>query len=156
MATLSELFDASEARHIHWNGYELARDLVVKVGKGDEVHIRFLRSCDVPVQGIGITGKSCQLEISGTRSAHIGLWRDTAPAEVILRVATARSGATITFFNQWRDEKHGTTMYHVNNAAMQIEQESPNVFLVRCSDGWGPVDLSDLEFRIALNAKPST
>jgi hypothetical protein len=124
------------------------RDLEVAIDTGYEVHIHFLQSCAVPVQGIGIKCKSCQIEVAGERLSHIGLWRDTAPPEVLLRVATAGSGATITFFNQWRDEKHGTTMYHLNNAAMQIEKESSNVFLVRCSDGWGPIDLSDLEFRV--------
>ncbi len=155
MPTLAEFFAASESGRIQWDGHELVRDLVVEVADGDEIFIHFLRSCVTPVQGVGINTHLCQIEVAGTRAAHIGLWRDTAPAEVALRVVAARRGATITLFNQWRDEKHGTTLYHLNNAAMEIGQEPHDSFLVRCSDGWGPVDFGDLEFRVALKSNTS-
>jgi hypothetical protein len=39
---------------------------------------------------------------------------------------------------------------------MSVRHESPNSLLVRCSDGWGAVDLSDLEFMLAIKTKSAT
>jgi hypothetical protein len=57
------------------------------------------------------------------------------------------------FVNQWRDEKFGSTMYRLNNAAMEILPQEDGVSVVmRCSDGWGEPDFDDLVIQLTQQA----
>lgn len=152
MQTFAERFGAAKDAPIHYNGRDLHRQFVLPVKKGDSIGLRFLRATDRPVQGVGVKCEKCEISIADTRARSFGLWTDTAPSEVILNVVKAQADARVVFFNQWRDEKYGSTMYHLNNAAMEIVPQPDGSVLLRCSDGWGEPDFNDL----VLQVKPGT
>ena len=149
MQTLADRFDAAEGGVITFEGRELRRDLRMPVQSDTTFVVEFLKSTSRPVQGLGLKAKNCSLVVTGTKGRSIGLWTDTAPRRVEVRVENVRTDAVIRFFNQWRDEKYGSTMYHLNNAAMEIDQQPDGSFVLKCSDGWSSPNFEDLVVRIA-------
>jgi len=152
MQTLRDLFDIAGRGPIHFEGRELRASLVFDVTKNDKVNLRFQRATDSPVQGLGVECRKCELRIANTVAKNLALWTDTAPKEVLLEVVRAKPGATITIFNQWRDEKYGSTMYHLNNAAIEVVAQADGSVLLRCSDGWGEPDFDDLVVSLVRTA----
>ncbi|WP_337169514.1 hypothetical protein [Gemmatimonas aurantiaca] len=148
MTTFADQFQSTNGAPIRYDGRELHAKLAFQVKNGDTIELRFLRSAERPVQGIGITCEKCEIRVASTTAKRIGLWADTAPRTVTLEVVKARTDAHVIFFNQWRDEKYGSTMYRVNNAAMELVPQPDASILVRCSDGWGEPDFNDLVFQI--------
>jgi len=149
-STFAELFDAAQGTSIRYQGRELHATYDVAVSQGQTITLRFLRSTHRPVQGVGIACHNCQIAIGETEAKNIALWTDTAPADVVLTITKAKSGARVTFVNQWRDEKFGSTMYRLNNAAMEILPGPNGLLDFRCSDGWGAADFNDLIFQLQL------
>jgi hypothetical protein len=147
--TFAEQFEAARGNTIHYRGRELRTKYVVAVNRGDTLLIEFLRASDRPVQGLGITCENCQVSIAGAVSKHFGLWLDTAPREVLLIVKNAKGNARLEFFNQWRDEKYGTTLYMLNNAAIDVSEEPDGSVTLRCSDGWTEPDFDNLVVRLS-------
>ena len=149
--TLSQLFEGVEKGvPIRYGGRDLYRAYRLEVREGDTLSIRFLKNVDRPVQGIGLKCHKCKLQVAGTEAANLALWVDTAPPTVVVRIAKAKPGATVLVSNLWRDEKHGTTMYYINNAAMDVVAQPDGSLLFRCSDGWLGPDFGDLVFLAAL------
>lgn len=150
-STFTELFNAAHGAPIRYQGRELHAKYDIAVSPGQSIALRFLRSARRPVQGVGIACHNCKIAIGETEAKDIALWTDTAPAEIVLKITKAKPGARATFTNQWRDEKFGSTMYRLNNAAMEISHGSDGVIDFRCSDGWGPPDFNDLVFQLRLD-----
>ena len=148
MTTFTDQFESTNGAPIQYDGRELHAKLVLAAANGDTIALRFLRSADRPVQGIGITCEHCEIRVAGTMAKSIGLWTDTAPKAVTLEVVKAKTGARVIFFNQWRDEKDGSTMYRLNNAAMELVPQPDGSILARCSDGFGEPDFNDLVFQL--------
>ena len=153
METFAERFERNKGAPIQYQGHELFTSYVLTVRSGDCISVRVLRAIDRPIQGIGIKCDKCEIRVSDTVGKSIALWTDTAPRDVLLHVGKAKAGAKVTFFNQWRDEKYGSTMYHLNNAAIQPEPQPDGSVLLRCSDGWGDPDLDDLVVQITLKSQ---
>jgi hypothetical protein len=153
MQTFAEQFAATKGGPIHYDRRELHWTYWLAVNGGDEIALRFLRSADSPLQGIGIKAEKCHVQVANVTAKSLGLWTDTAPKDVLLRVVKAKRGARVGFFNQWRDEKYGSTMYHLNNAAMEIQPQPDGSALLRCSDGWGEPDFNDLV--LTLSHRPA-
>lgn len=65
-----------------------------------------------------------------------------------LRRDQCEGGARVVITNQWRDEKYGSTMYKLNNAAMEVLDQTDGSLLLRCSDGWGDADFNDLVVQV--------
>lgn len=152
MQTFTERFEAANGGPIQHEGRELQKSFSLPVKKGDSFELRFLRAAERPVQGLGLKCEGCKLMIADTVAASIALWTDTAPESVSIQVVKAKPGARVIIFNQWRDEKYGSTMYHLNNAAMEIVPQPDGWITLRCSDGWGDPDFNDLI--AALRLKP--
>lgn len=146
--SLTDLFKSAAGTSINVDGRQLHQNFSLQVSEDDLIVISFLRSSDRPVQGLAINAQHCHIQVADTRARKIALWLDTAPERVELRVLKAKRGASLSIFNLWRDEKYGSTMYRLNNAAMQIDAQQDEVFLVRCSDGWGEPDFNDLVFQL--------
>lgn len=144
MQTFAEHFAAANGGPIQYERRKLYWTYWLTVKEGDEISLRFVRAIDSPVQGLGIKTEKCHVQVADTTAKSIALWTDTAPKEVNLRAVKAKAGARIGLFNQWRDEKYGSTMYHLNNAAMEVQAQPDGSFLIRCSDGWGEADFNDL------------
>lgn len=145
MRSLAEaLTDAGGGPLMH-EGRELYARYRVQVAQGERLRITFERSKETPVQGLGLHCEKCQLQAHGTTAQDLALWTDTAPREVELVATKVRSGAYVDIVNQWRDEKHGTTMYRLNSAAMEVvREEDEDAAILRCSDGWDSPAFDDL------------
>ena len=152
--TLDQLSKANSGQPIEYEGRRLHWTYTIAVTKEAMLTLLFLRAAERPVQGIGIKAEKCRLEIAGTRGTDIALWADTAPRRVPMRVSNPRNGALLRFWNQWRDEKHGTTMYRLNNAAMEVLPQPDGSVLFRCSDGWLGPDFDDLVFQTEMERGP--
>jgi hypothetical protein len=57
--------------------------------------------------------------------------------------------------DQWKDMKYGSTMYRLNDAAMQIDHGADGSLLFKCSDGWGQPDFGDLIFEVRMDRHAS-
>lgn len=153
MMTFTDQFASAHGAPIRYEGRELHTKLSLAVNQGDTLRMRFLRSTERPVQGIGVKGDKCELRVAGTTAKNLGLWTDTAPSTLELEVVKAKPEARVILVNQWRDERHGSTMYHLNNAAMELVRQPDGSILARCSDGWGEPDFNDLVFLVAQVSK---
>lgn len=117
---------------------------------GDRWLMEFERFVATPVQGLMVAGgeKTTRLQIEQHRAQQFVLWTDSAPRRVELLVHTAQEDATIGFWNVWRDEKHGTLLYGLNAAAIEIQKHDDESVSLLCSDGWKGPDFGDLVVRI--------
>src|SRR5437016_7001316 len=120
MATFAQEFARNKGQPIQYGDRTLVLSYVMAVERGDIVRLVFDHYVKSPVQGIRVSAreKSCFLESAGERSRDFVFWTDTAPREVSLKVAKGTNGCHLVIWNVWRDEKHGTTMYGLNNAAI--------------------------------------
>ena len=142
--TFTDQFSESNGAPIHYEDRELIASYTLPVSEGDCIRLRFAQATDSPVQGLGISCFDCVVSAATTIAKSMALWTDSAPEEVTLRVSKARAGARLVLHNQWRDAKHGSTMYHLNNAAMHPVLQPDGSVVLNCSDGWGEPDFTDL------------
>jgi len=145
---LADLLSKSEGGTIEVDGRSLRATHSVTVSEGASLRLVFLRSASAPVQGLGLHGVNCSLKIGGVTNKDLALWCDTAPRNVTCDVVNVKAGARVEITNQWRDDKYGTTMYKLNNAAMEVLEQADNSLLLRCSDGWGDADFNDLVVQV--------
>jgi len=117
---------------------------------GDRWFFDFESFTSAPVQGLMVAGreKTTRLQIEAHRAQQFVLWTDSAPRHVELSVVSARNGASIGFWNVWRDEKHGTMLYGLNAAAIDVQKHDNDSITLHCSDGWRGPDFRDLVVRI--------
>lgn len=155
MSSLAQAFNRTGGQPIEYEGRTLHLSYWLDVTTGDRLTVRFLRSAEVPVQGVGITAERCKLRVGDTTTKNLALWRDTAPDFVEVEVLGARRSARVGIMNQWRDEVYGTTMLGINNAAMDVQRQPDGSLLVRCSDGWKGPDFNDLVFMLTRSPESS-
>lgn len=148
MRTLQEEFLQNRGEPIQFNGQHLFWTYWLPVAHGDTIEVSFVRFTPRPVQGIGLEAEKCKLRIGGSTSKKFGIWTDTAPRSFEIAISQAKPGARIGIFNQWRDEVHGTTMYRLNNAAIDVRPQADGSVLLMCSDGRGEPEFNDLVVRI--------
>jgi hypothetical protein len=146
--TLAERFVAANGGPITVDGQELLWTYWRTVKQQDVIHLTFLSAITQPLQGVGITAEKSVLEIASVKSRNFALWADNSPEHVEIRVVQARPGARVGFFNQWRDEAYGTTMYRLNDAAMRIEERDDGAVVLECSDGRGGLNFHDLTVQL--------
>ena len=98
---------------------------------------------DDPVQSLQFRVRGGRLRTAGHAGDHLVLWRDTAPAGLLLDVLPKRgqSSVALSFRNCWRVGEQMTTARR--NAAMQVETTEARLRF-RCSDGVSELDLDDL------------
>jgi hypothetical protein len=142
--TLADLFDSANGRPICWHGRTLIPKYSVPVDSGDAFRMRFLGSVPSPVQGMGLHAENCSIRVASVVAKDIALWRDTAPDVVEFSIVRVKKGARVILTNQWRDEKYGSTMYRLNNAAIEVVPQDDGSVILRCSDGWGEPDFESL------------
>lgn len=155
MSTLADEFKRTDGKPILYDGRTLTMAYSLSVEQGDRVDVTFERFASSPVQGLrlALKEKGGQLEIGGHRSADFVLWTDTAPRHVQVLIADGRKNGHLVVWNVWRDAKHGTTLYGVNNAAIDVAEETATGAVLRCSDGWLGPDFDDLVVRLGFLPK---
>lgn len=146
--SLADRFTAAQGNPIEINGHQLHWTFHLPVSAGDAIELRFRDFVRQPVQGLVLDCSLCKGEIGGRKAQKFQLWTDTAPERVSVRILRAKAGARISMFNVWSDESHSPMLYRLNDAAMQVEGAFPTPVVLRCSDGYGPLDLSDLVVEI--------
>jgi hypothetical protein len=156
MSDFTAAFLKSKGAPIEYQGRWLYLGYWFPVSVGDEIRVTFVKFAKQPVQGlrVGTRGKGCQLELAQQRGDDFVLWAETAPRLVKILVVEARSGAEVGLWNVWRDDKHGTMMYGVNNAAIDVNRQPDGRVLLMCSDGRGKPDFDDLVVEVEHIRKP--
>ena len=151
MTTLADEFKRTNSKSIVYEGRTLIRSYELPVEVGDKVCLTFVRFAKSPVQGIRISmrEKGCTLELAAAGAADFVVWTDTAPRQVEVTVRKAKGKCHLMLWNVWRDEKYGTTLYGLNNAAIHVVEESPTQAVLNISDGWLGPDFEDLVVRVA-------
>jgi hypothetical protein len=146
--TLADRFASAQGNHLEVDGCTLYWTFYIPVSTGDSFEFRFRDFARSPVQGLAIDCDLCQGEIAGQKARSFQLWTDTAPERVSLRIHRAKSGARLSIFNVWGDESHSPMLYRLNDAAIYVDGAFPGPVVLRCSDGYGNLDLSDLVVEI--------
>jgi hypothetical protein len=145
---LSELFEAARAPVVEWEGAPL-HGLYQFDDSPEEMQIEFLKAESSPVQGLSLGIEGGVLSVNGIEAEDMVLWHDTAPITVSVRViAKPNEKPILKMWNVWRAGRDVTQAW-LGNAGMRIE-ETGNQLLLRCSDGEGPIDFSNLEVRVTL------
>ena len=145
MTTLSEAFAESGSDTITHRG-RVVKALVrlpVRDGATVEVYRRFA-SDDRP-QGLKLAPDAGSLLVNDVEAPSVVLWSTTAPDKVTL---TVRGDATtLDVWNCW--SMGGVDTSWVGNAGIVTKNTAAGMVL-RCSDGIGEADFSDLEIEIAV------
>lgn len=138
---LSALFAEQQANQIDWDGplyslYELPSE-------ASGLTIRFLSAKSQPPQGLRLKVRGGTFEVDSTAADDLVLWQDSAPADVLVRIAWKAKGArSLRIWNAWR--VNDVAQAWLGNAGMRVTREEREVFLLRCSDGEGDPDFDDL------------
>lgn len=111
---------------------------------GDTIRVSIIESTPAPVQGMRVIAKNCELQAMGQRAKQFVLWADTAPEFTDITPVKVKPGAEVRLMNVWRDEKYGSTLHGLNYSGIQLDSRPNGSVMLRCSDGWGPPDFSDL------------
>lgn len=153
MKALADVFAAAQQPSLEWEG-ETAYAVYEIVPAPEALVVRFLKAAAAPVQGLTLKATGASLVVNEVEASEIVLWRDTAPDEVIVRVRPAPGNSVrLKVWNVWRATMGGVevTQAWLGNAGMRVEAVDPERrILLRCSDGQGPVDFTDLEVSLTL------
>ncbi|WP_294287983.1 hypothetical protein [uncultured Sphingomonas sp.] len=150
---LADLFADAQSPQLVWDG-EMAYAIYEVSPAPETLTVEFLNAINAPVQGLTLKVNGGVLDVNGTESPEMLLWRDTAPDTVVVRVKSEPGARTACkLWNIWRGSMSGVDVAQawLGNAGMRIEQSGDgNQLLLRCSDGEGPVDFNNLEVRVTL------
>lgn len=147
---LSKLFEEARAACVEWEGEPLYG--LYEMTAPDSLEVEFLSSIASPVQGLTLKTYGGVMEIEDVEAQEMLLWADTAPPKVPVKIKPGADGKVILkIWNVWRGKVggHDVTQAWLGNAGMRIERSGSRISL-RCSDGEGPVDFSNLETRVTL------
>lgn len=151
---ISKLFEDAQAACVEWEGEPLY-GLYEITHAPNSLIVEFLHATDGPVQGLTIKADGGVLAVNGIEAKEMLLWHDTAPKMVSVHVKSEQGkNVRLKLWNVWRGSMGGVdvTQAWLGNSGMRIEQlEGDKVLLLRCSDGEGPVEFSDLEARVTFD-----
>lgn len=96
------------------------------------------------VQGLCISASGVTTDIAGEHGSEFVLWSDTAPSEIRidLKPSSRRtSNPRIRFWNAWR---LGSSTVSAHGNFGVVADRGPGALRLRCSDGDGPADFTNL------------
>lgn len=146
MSTLSEAFADAGSDTITHRGRVVKALVRLPVRDGSTVTVRRVFACDDRPQGIKLAVDHGSLAINDTEAASVVLWNTTAPDEVELRVSGAATSLEV--WNCW--SMGGVDTSWVGNAGI-VTKTTAEGTLLRCSDGIGEAEFSDLEILIDVD-----
>lgn len=103
--------------------------------------VEFLRWTPDRLQGLNLRAQGGELEVNQVRSPVVSLWLDTAPP-LIEVLCVKQPSPHLMVSNQWR-RPDGVDDEWTNNAGILVEEARDQV-LLRCSDGFGQPDFTNL------------
>lgn len=147
MTTLSELFLEQDSDTINHRGRVVKALVRVPVRKGSVVTVSRRQATTDRPQGLKIGVDTGNLEVNGVEAPAVVLWSTTAPDKVELTV-TGEGATSIDVWNCW--SMGGVDSAWIGNAGM-VTKATATGMVLRCSDGIGPADFSDLEIELSVD-----
>lgn len=145
--TLSDDFAELQTRYLVHDGVEIWSMLEFEAPSGTSLSVRRLSESASRVEGIRLQAVGGELIAEGIRSSAIVVWTDTAPELVTIEFAAkAKKSGTVRLWNVWRDDQGGEHAW-IGNSGMTVGRHESG-YDVRCSDGWGEVEFTDLHLRL--------
>ena len=145
MTTLSEAFAEAGSDTITHRGRVVKALVRLPVRDGSTVAVKRLFACDDRPQGLKLAVDEGLLAINDVEASSVVLWTTTAPDEVTLTVSGAATSLEV--WNCW--SMGGVDTSWVGNAGI-VTKTTANGMVLRCSDGIGEADFSDLEVELAV------
>lgn len=143
---LAKALRHKSSRPVTVNGQKAYASLRLAVSDGDKITVRRLGASTVRAQAIKMKLDRGDLRANGIIVGTAALWSHTAPNVASLTVLGKRA-KQLTIWNAWSHE--GVDSSWVGNAGMTATKRKNGV-LLRCSDGVGKVNFSDLEVEISI------
>lgn len=155
-------FAENNFRPINQNGRVIHPMLRLPVTANDRIAVHWISTASARPQGLafrirkplikGKKGYGGTLNHAGTVAPALALWMDTSPRNASIDVVKAEPGAELQISNRWR-MPDGREDEWFQNYGMLITEESPNEFMLQCSDGiHEEPNFDDLVVRISLES----
>ena len=144
--TLGEQFLRGGTDTISHRGRIVKAMVRIPVTDGAEVVVRRRAVSSTRPQALKLAVNRGELEVNGRRAGAVALWSTTSPDTVSLRVHGAEA-TTLEVWNAW--SMGGVDCSWIGNAGMVTKTTAAGTVL-RCSDGVGPADFTDLEVEITV------
>ena len=146
MTTLSDEFMAADTDTINHRGRIVKALVRVPVRDGSTVTVLRRNVCPDRTQGLKISVNKGVLAVNGTQAPAVALWSNTSPDEVEFQVK-GQGATTLEIWNCW--SMGGVDCSWVGNAGM-VTKTTASGLILRCSDGVGEPEFSDLEAEIVV------
>ncbi len=144
--TISEALSERGSDTINYRGRIVKAVVRIPVGDGDVITVSRQSVAPNRPQAIKLAVNSGLLVVNGHRAPAIALWSNTSPSTVELTVDGSGVN-TLDIWNAW--SMGGVDTSWVGNAGMVTKATSHGTVL-RCSDGIGPAEFSDLEVNVSV------
>lgn len=147
MTTLGELFASQNTDTVHHRGRIVKA--VVRIPVTDACTVTVIRHQVTPErpQCLKLGLNSGVLDVNGHRAPTVALWSTTSPETVTLTVR-GENATALEAWNAW--SMGGVDNAWVGNAGIVTKSTAAGTIL-RCSDGVGEPDFSDLEIEIQVS-----
>lgn len=146
MTTLAELFEREGSDTVSHRGRIVKALVRIPVRDGDEVVVTRRQVTAARPQAIKLSVDQGVLDVNGHRAPVVALWSTTSPDEVVLWVRGERA-QTIEVWNAW--SLGGVDTAWIGNAGI-VTRVTASGTVLRCSDGVGQAEFTDLEVEIAI------
>ncbi len=144
--TISEAFSERGSDTIDYRGRIVKAVVRIPVADGAVITVTRRRALTDRPQAIKLAVNSGLLVVNGQRAPAVALWSNTSPSTVELTV-DGSGASTVDVWNAW--SMGGVDTSWVGNAGMVTKATSGGTVL-RCSDGIGPAEFSDLEVNVSV------
>lgn len=146
--TISELFTATSTDTLNHRGRIVKALVRIPVHDGATIVVTRRRVGSRRHQALKLALNSGVLVVNGRRAPTIALWSHTSPESVTLTV-DGDAATTIDVWNAW--SMGGVDTSWIGNAGI-VTKTTASGTILRCSDGIGPAEFSDLELEISVDA----
>lgn len=146
MTTISEMFQAADSDTVTHRGRVVKALVRLPVRDGATITVRRRQASPDRPQGLKIGLDTGVLDVNGCQAKSVVLWTTSSPEEVVLAVRGERA-TSVDIWNCW--SMGGVDSAWVGNAGI-VTKTTASGMILRCSDGVGPSEFSDLEAEISI------
>lgn len=147
MTTISEMFQEAGSDTVTHRGRVVKALVRIPVRDGATITVRRRRASPDRPQGLKLGLDTGVLDVNGHQAQSVVLWTSSSPDEVVLTVHGERA-TSIDVWNCW--SMGGVDSAWVGNAGI-VTKTTATGMILRCSDGIGPSEFSDLEAEITVD-----
>ena len=146
--TLGELFARQNTDTVHHRGKIVKALVRIPVTDGAVVTVRRRVVGAARPQCLVLSLNSGKFEVNGSHTDIVKLWSTTSPQTVELVIQGA-AASTLEAWNGW--SLGGVENAWIGNAGI-VTKSTAGATILRCSDGVGQPDFSDLEVEISVES----